>query len=150
MHITYLTNKRLWLLTHTFSPPCRPSPPYFFLFPRGRPSPGFRLMTTCFHRGPLTGSSLCNISHLSLPWKQWWERLLSYPATTWKVTPTTQETSFFTTFFFPAKHFLTDGVKLCSTNCLNIIFSAVGWGWGGCCPSQLRKNIIFEVYLTQW
>lgn len=102
----------------------------YFFFSRGRPSSGFRIMTTYFQRSPLTGSYLCNISHLSLPWKQWGVLLLYYPATTWKVTPTTQETSFFTPFFFPASHFFTDGVKLCSTNCLNIKFSAVGSGWG--------------------
>lgn len=75
----------------------------------------------------------------------WWVILFYNPATTWKVTPTTPETSFFT-FFFPASHFFTDRVKLCSTNCLNIIFSAVGWvraESGGVTPESTgeKKNL---------
>lgn len=75
----------------------------------------------------------------------WWVILFYNPATTWKVTPTTPETSFFT-FFFPASHFFTDRVKLCSTNCLNIIFSAVGWvraEGGGVTPESTaeKKNL---------
>lgn len=61
------------------------------------------------------------------------------------MTPITPETSFFT-FFFPASHFFTDRVKLCSTNCLSIIFSAVGWvraEGGGVTPESTgeKKNL---------
>lgn len=118
----------------------------YFFFSQGRTSTGFRIMThrvtSLPHFSPLF--TLKAMSH-------WWVILFYYPATTWKVTATTPETSFFTPFFFPAPHFFTDRVKLCSTNCLNIIFSVMGGGggWWGDARVNWKKKFL-EMYLTQW
>lgn len=68
------------------------------------------------------------------------------------MTLTTQEHSFFMPFFFPAPHSFTDGVKLCSTNCLNIIFGGFVVVWGeGVCKSHTaaeKENNLRNVFDT--